>query len=68
DYAGVVAAAARVVGTERHALLERVAERVAEEVLRDERVEAVTVAIRKLRPPVPLDVASSGVRITRTRR
>jgi dihydroneopterin aldolase len=29
------------------------------------RVRSVTVTLRKLRPPVPVDVASIGVRITR---
>ena len=29
-------------------------------------VEAVTVAVRKLRPPVPEDLTTSGVRIHRT--
>ena len=47
-----------VVSRERHALLERLAERIAEELTADDRIESVTVAVRKLRPPVPeqLDV------------
>ena len=43
------------------------ARRVAEAVLDDERVEVVTVEVRKLRPPVPQDLASSGIRLTRRR-
>ena len=31
----------------------------------DRRIEAVTVAVRKLRPPVPQQLATSGVRIAR---
>jgi dihydroneopterin aldolase len=65
DYGAVAEAAAAVVGNEQHALLERVAERVAEEVLRHQRVRAVTVTIRKLRPPVPVDLTSAAVRVTR---
>lgn len=65
DYGAVAEAAAHVVVSERHALLERVAERVAEEVLRHQQVQSVTVTIRKLRPPVPVDLASAAVRITR---
>jgi dihydroneopterin aldolase len=62
----VVAAAAKVVGTERHRLLERMATRIAEEVLAvDPRIDAVTVTVRKLRPPVPVDLASAGVTISR---
>lgn len=67
DYARLVAAAAGVVGGPPSALLERVAERIAEAVLADARVTAVTVAVRKLRPPVPVDLATAGVRITRAR-
>jgi dihydroneopterin aldolase len=63
----MAAAVERVVTAEHHQLLERLAERIAEEVLGDERVAAVTVAVRKLRPPVPQDLDTSGVRITRSR-
>jgi dihydroneopterin aldolase len=67
DYAALAETAARVVGGERHALLERVAQRVADELLHDGRVLSVTVVIRKLRPPVPIDLASAAVRVTRGR-
>lgn len=67
DYGAVCAMAERVVGGERHALLEHVAERIAEVVLADDRVTEVTVAARKLRPPVPQHLATAGVRITRSR-
>ncbi|HEX2040085.1 MAG TPA: dihydroneopterin aldolase [Acidimicrobiales bacterium] len=67
DYGALAETAAGIVTGERHALLERVAERVAEELLADRRVRAVTVVIRKLRPPVPVDLASAAVRVTRTR-
>ena len=50
--------------TERFVLLERLAQRIAEVVLVDPRVHAVTVAVRKLRPPVPQHLDTSGVRIT----
>lgn len=67
DYGALAAAVAGVVAGERHRLLERLAQRVADVVLADDRVDAVTVTVRKLRPPVPLDLASSGVRVTRRR-
>ncbi|MGI8685880.1 MAG: dihydroneopterin aldolase [Acidimicrobiales bacterium] len=67
DYGAVVTAAAAVVAGPPAALLERVAERIAAGVLADGRVTAVTVAVRKLRPPVPVDLATAGVRITRRR-
>jgi 7,8-dihydroneopterin aldolase/epimerase/oxygenase len=67
DYGAVLDEVVRVATAEHCALLERLAERVAEAVLTDERASAVTVAVRKLRPPVPHDVTSTGVRITRSR-
>lgn len=48
-------------------LLERLAHEIARGELADSRVRIVTVAVRKLRPPVPYQLASSGVRVTRTR-
>lgn len=65
DYGTLARAAARVASTERFTLLERLAQRIADEVGTDARVTSVTVAVRKLRPPVPVDLATAGVRITR---
>jgi len=67
DYGVLAEAVARVVGGERFQLLERLAERIAEVVLDDPRAVSVTVAVRKLRPPVPVDLSTAGVRITRRR-
>jgi dihydroneopterin aldolase len=68
DYGRLTVLASRVVTSESHLLLERVAHRIAEVVLgADDRVEAVTVSIRKLRPPIPVDVDTSAVTITRRR-
>ena len=66
----MAAAVERVLTGERHRLLERLAERVAEEVLACAagRARAVTVTVRKLRPPVPVDLASAGVTLTRPAR
>lgn len=65
DYGGMAATVAAVVAGPPSALLERVAERIAAAVLADDRVGAVTVVLRKLRPPVPVDLATAGVRISR---
>lgn len=67
DYGALCAAIHTVVTTEHFTLLERLAARIAEVVLTDRRVELVTVTVRKLRPPVPQVLATSGVRITRSR-
>jgi len=64
DYAAVIAVAVRIVETERFQLLERLATRIAEACREDERVTAVTVTVRKLRPPVPASLDHVGVRVT----
>ncbi len=66
DYGALCALVAGIAEGEAFNLLERFAGRVAETVLAVPGVDAVTVAVRKLRPPVPEDLATSGVRIHRT--
>lgn len=65
DYGALVDRAVAVVTTESHVLLERLAQRVADEVLAEPRARSVTVVVRKLRPPVASDLATAAVRITR---
>ncbi|MCC5954355.1 MAG: dihydroneopterin aldolase [Acidimicrobiia bacterium] len=65
DYGALADEVVRVATSGHVALLEHLATTVADTVLADQRVVAVTVAARKLRPPVPHDLASSGVRLTR---
>ena len=67
DYGAIVSSALRVVTDEHHALLERIAQRIADEILSDPRAVWVTVRVVKLRPPVAADLATAAVRITRTR-
>lgn len=68
DYGAVCDVVAAVVAELEPELLERLAVAVAEAVLAsDERIEAVELSVRKLRPPVPHDLASSGVRVRRSR-
>ena len=68
DYGAVTTAVDRVATALEPQLLEHLAERIAAEVLAlDDRVDAVTVAVRKLEPPVTERLATSGVRITRAR-
>ena len=66
DYGALCAAAEQVVAGSTFALLEALAQAVAAAVLAaDSRVREVTVSLRKLRPPVPQQLTTSGVRITR---
>lgn len=52
---------------EQFTLLERFAQRVADVLMADARISAVTVSVRKMRPPVPQQLDTSGVRIHRER-
>lgn len=71
DYGAVAQAVADALGGAHADLLEHLAERIARAALGAARaagspaIEAVSVTLRKLRPPVPLDLASAGVRIRR---
>jgi len=67
DYAAAVESAAAVMGGPPHRLVESLAGAIATAVLGDGRIGAVTVTVRKLRPPVSHAVASTGVRVYRTR-
>jgi dihydroneopterin aldolase len=69
DYGAIAHAAARVVTESApRDLIESLAGTVADEVLAaDPRIEAVTVTLKKLRPPLAVDVSTVGVTITRTR-
>lgn len=67
DYSQAVRPATAVLAGPPRRLLETLAEEIAAAVLADPAVAAVTVAVRKLRPPVPERLASAGVRLTRHR-
>jgi len=68
DYGALCAVAEEVVTSTAFALLEALADRIARAVLDvDDRIQAVTVWVRKLRPPVAQQLATSGVRLTRSR-
>jgi dihydroneopterin aldolase len=69
DYGAIAEIAAWVVSQSApRDLLESLAGSVAAEVLAaDARIDAVTVTLRKLRPPLAVDVSTVGVAITRRR-
>ena len=69
DYGAVAdAVAATVTGPRSFALLEALAWHVADAVLDvDRRITGVTVALRKLRPPLAVDIDTVGVRMVRHR-
>jgi dihydroneopterin aldolase len=68
DYGHLCQLAEEVATTGRFALLEALAEHLAAAVLSaDPRIARTTVAVRKLEPPVPQPLATSGDRLTRDR-
>ena len=69
DYGAVAdVVAATVSGGCSFALLEALAWHLVEAVLDvDHRITGVTVALRKLRPPLAVDIDTVGVRVARTR-
>ncbi|MSO86428.1 MAG: dihydroneopterin aldolase [Acidimicrobiia bacterium] len=68
DYGALCDVTEQVVTTTNFQLLETLAQRIAQELAAvDRRISAVTVSVRKLRPPVAQPLRTSGVRITRTR-
>ena len=68
DYGAVCDAVDRAVVTTSFKLLEALGARIADDVLAlDPRLQAVTVWVRKLRPPVAQQLDTSGVRISRSR-
>jgi dihydroneopterin aldolase len=69
DYGAVVESVAEEIAGPHADLLEHLAERIARAVMRSAgaRVLGVAVTLRKLRPPVPYELASAGVRIHRSR-
>jgi dihydroneopterin aldolase len=65
DYGTVAETVERIVRTESHALLEHLANRIASECGKDERVRRVDITVRKLRPPLPVDIGSVSVTLTK---
>ena len=67
DYGAVTSEVERIVTSSRFALLEALAGSIADSVLAHDLVQGVTVWVRKLRPPVAQQLATSGVRVHRER-
>lgn len=68
DYGALCDVVAGVVADGTPQLLEHLAAVIADAVLAvDDRIAAVTVGVRKLRPPVPHQLSTAGVRIERRR-
>jgi dihydroneopterin aldolase len=66
NYGAVISSVAEIVETRSYSLLEALASAIADDVLARPGVDAVTVEVRKLRPPVGAQVTTVGVRLRRT--
>jgi len=67
DYGVLTATIEQLILNGRPQLLEHLTQNLADAILADPRALEVTVTVRKLRPPVPQALSTSGVRITRGR-
>lgn len=67
DYAALAARVDQIVAGEPSKLLEHLAGRIADAVLADERVAAVTVTVHKPHVALPQQVAETRVQLTRVR-
>src|SRR6201991_39327 len=67
DYGALAQRVAGIVGGEPRNLIEAVAGRVADDVMSDERVQAVEVVLHKPQAPIPLEFADVAVVARRSR-
>ena len=67
NYGDVTELVAGIIRNESHQLLEKVATRIATEILAIPAVTGVQVNLRKMRPPVPEFLESSAVNIYRSK-
>ena len=67
DYGALIDTLAERLTSERFQLLERLASRIADLTLENPLVDAATVRVKKLRPPVAAHVDTTGVRVHRSR-
>ena len=68
DYGALAQRVAGIVGGEPRNLIEAVAGRVADDVMSDERVQAVEVVLHKPQAPIPLEFTDVAVVARRSRR
>ena len=67
NYGEVTELVAAIIRNETHQLLEKVATRIATEVLAIPAVSGVHITVRKMRPPLPEFLESSAVNIYRSK-
>ena len=67
DYGAVAQAAAKTCLSSQAQLLEHLAQLIADDLLESTQVSVVDITIKKLRPPIPLDINFTAVQVVRRR-
>lgn len=67
DYGSVAQMVHNLVRFESHQLIEKLADRIATEILKDEKVLTVTVTVHKPEAPIEVPFSDVAVTITKTR-
>ena len=67
DYGAAAETVTRICTSSRAQLLEHLAQLVADQLLADSRASAIDVTIKKLQPPLPVDIKYTAVQIIRHR-
>ena len=67
DYGAVAQAAAKTCLSSQAQLLEHLAQLIADDLLESTQVSVVDITIKKLRPPIPLDINFSAAQVVRRR-
>ena len=67
DYGAVAQAAAKTCLSSQAQLLEHLAQLIADDLLESTQVSVVDITIKKLRPPIPLDINFTAVQLVRRR-
>tara|TARA_Y100000768_G_scaffold32113_1_gene21131 strand:- start:11636 stop:12013 length:378 start_codon:yes stop_codon:yes gene_type:complete len=67
DYGAAAQSVAETCLSSQAQLLEHLAQLIADDLLKPVQVTAVDVTIKKLRPPIPLDISFTAVQVVRRR-
>ncbi len=65
DYGAAAEAATEICLSSKAQLLEHLAQRIADQLLLLTPVSAVDITIKKIRPPIPVDINSTAVQVVR---
>ena len=65
DYGAAAQAATEICLSSKAELLEHLAQRIADQLLLLASVSAVDITIKKIRPPIPLDIKTAAVQVVR---